>query len=92
MMRSAMAFCFFAFLSSADVLAADLKQHLMTVTLGKKVTIADFGSFKPAARAARVGKNPKTGAPIKIPATTVPKFTPGVAFRDLVAKEGKRAK
>lgn len=30
MMRSAMAFCFFAFLSSADVLAADLKQHLLT--------------------------------------------------------------
>lgn len=30
MMRSAMAFCFFAFLTSADVLAADLKQHLLT--------------------------------------------------------------
>jgi DNA-binding protein HU-beta len=60
--------------------------------MGKKVTIAGFGTFKPAARAARVGKNPKTGAPIKIQATTVPKFTPGVAFRDMVAKEGKSAR
>jgi nucleoid DNA-binding protein len=39
----------------------------------------------------RVGKNPKTGAPIKIQVTIVPKFTPGVAFRDMVAKEGKSA-
>ncbi len=69
-----------------------VNEVVTAVTLGKKVTIAGFGTFKPAARAARVGKNPKTGAPIKIPATTVPKFSPGVAFRDLVAKEGRRAK
>ncbi|MDD5472357.1 MAG: HU family DNA-binding protein [Sideroxydans sp.] len=68
-----------------------VNEVVTAVTMGKMVTIAGFGTFKPAARAARVGKNPKTGAPIKIQATTVPKFTPGVAFRDMVAKEGKIA-
>jgi DNA-binding protein HU-beta len=51
-----------------------------------------FGTFKPAARAARVGKNPKTGAPIKIKATTVPKFTPGATFKEKVANKGKAKK
>ena len=68
-----------------------VNEVVTAVTMGKMVTIAGFGTFKPAARAARVGKNPKTGAPIKIQATAVPKFPPGVAFRDMVAKEGKIA-
>jgi DNA-binding protein HU-beta len=49
-----------------------------------------FGSFKSAKRAARTGKNPKTGATLKIPATTVPKFSAGAGFKLAVA--GKKAK
>lgn len=48
------------------------------------VTLVGFGTFKTQGRAARNGVNPKTGAKIKIKATTVPKFTPGKALKDLV--------
>jgi DNA-binding protein HU-beta len=60
------------------------------VSKGDSVTLVGFGTFKSAKRAARTGKNPKTGATIKIAATTVPKFTAGAAFKAAVA--GKKAK
>lgn len=49
---------------------------------GDAVTIAGFGSFKTTKRAARKGRNPRTGAEIQIPASTVVKFTPGKALKD----------
>ena len=58
-----------------------------TVSKGENVTLVGFGSFKAAKRAARTGKNPKTGAAIKIPATTVPKFSAGATFKAAVAKK-----
>ena len=60
-----------------------------TVSKGENVTLVGFGSFKAAKRAARTGKNPKTGAAIKIPATTVPKFSAGASFKAAVAKKKK---
>jgi DNA-binding protein HU-beta len=60
-----------------------------TVSKGDNVTLVGFGSFKAAKRAARTGKNPKTGAAIKIPATTVPKFSAGATFKAAVAKKKK---
>ena len=54
---------------------------------GDEVRLVGFGTFKPAARSAREGKNPKTGEPLKIAATTVPKFAPGAAFKAAVAKK-----
>jgi DNA-binding protein HU-beta len=59
------------------------------VSKGDSVTLVGFGTFKPAKRAARTGKNPKTGATLKIPATTVPKFSAGATFKAAVA--GKKA-
>lgn len=59
------------------------------VAKGDNVTLVGFGSFKAAKRAARTGKNPKTGAAIKIPATTVPKFSAGASFKAAVAKKKK---
>jgi DNA-binding protein HU-beta len=50
---------------------------------GQKVTFVGFGTFSVSRRKARTGRNPQTGAPIKIAARKVPKFTPG--------KELKRA-
>ncbi|MFT5166201.1 MAG: DNA-binding protein HU-beta [Saprospiraceae bacterium] len=44
---------------------------------GDKVTIVGFGTFSCANRAARVGRNPQTGASINIPAKNVVKFKPG---------------
>jgi nucleoid DNA-binding protein len=48
------------------------------------VQIAGFGSFKTAKREARTGRNPQTGAEIKIEARMVPKFIPGKALKDTV--------
>jgi DNA-binding protein HU-beta len=60
------------------------------VSKGDSVTLVGFGTFKSAKRAARTGKNPKTGATIKIAATTVPKFSAGSAFKTAVAGKKKK--
>ncbi len=49
---------------------------------GGSVDIAGFGSFSVAARAARTGRNPKTGEALQIKAAKVPKFKPGKGLRD----------
>jgi DNA-binding protein HU-beta len=51
---------------------------------GGDVRIPDFGTFKVAKRKAREGRNPATGATIKIPASNVPKFTPAKKLKDLL--------
>lgn len=51
---------------------------------GDKVTLVGFGTFSVAKRAARKGRNPQTGASIKIAARKVPKFTAGKALKDYV--------
>jgi DNA-binding protein HU-beta len=57
-----------------------------TVAKGKKVTLVGFGTFEARKRAARTGRNPQTGKEIKIPAKTVPAFTAGKKFKELVNK------
>jgi DNA-binding protein HU-beta len=59
------------------------------VAKGDDVALVGFGTFKPAKRAARTGKNPKTGEVLNIAATTVPKFSAGATFKAAVA--GKKA-
>ncbi|MFM0076572.1 HU family DNA-binding protein [Paraburkholderia sediminicola] len=49
---------------------------------GDTVQLIGFGSFSRGARAARVGRNPSTGAEIQIPAAKTVKFTAGKAFKD----------
>ena len=51
---------------------------------GDPVTLIGFGTFKTAKRAARIGRNPQTGAELKIPARTVPSFTAGAALKSAV--------
>ena len=53
---------------------------------GHKVTIVGFGTFSVSKRKARTGRNPQTGAPIKIGAKKVPKFTAGSDLKKAVAK------
>jgi nucleoid DNA-binding protein len=75
-------------LSKADAgrtLDAVLDTIVNTVKRGDEVAITGFGSFKGKHRAARTGRNPKTGAEIQIAAVTVPGFKPGKAFKDAVA-------
>jgi DNA-binding protein HU-beta len=53
-----------------------------TLKKGGSVTIVGFGTFGVTKRAARTGRNPRTGAAIKIKAAKVPKFKPGKALKD----------
>ncbi|WP_028225549.1 HU family DNA-binding protein [Paraburkholderia ferrariae] len=55
-----------------------------TVTAGDSVQLVGFGSFSTGQRAARVGRNPATGAEIQIAAAKTVKFTAGKAFKDAV--------
>jgi DNA-binding protein HU-beta len=72
--------------SSARALDAlvDIISH--TVAKKESVQLVGFGTFKASKRAARTGRNPRTGVALKIAATTVPQFSAGVAFKELVAK------
>lgn len=70
--------------SANEVLAALLETVQKTVSKGKKVTLVGFGSFEARKRAARTGRNPQTGKEIKIAAKTVPAFTAGKKFKELV--------
>ncbi|WP_137890356.1 HU family DNA-binding protein [Ramlibacter sp. 2FC] len=69
--------------------ALDALLETITTTVAKKqdVTLVGFGTFKALKRAARKGKNPRTGEALKIAATTVPKFTPGATFKAAVGKK-----
>lgn len=53
-----------------------------TLKKGGSVTLVGFGTFSVAKRAARTGRNPRTGAAIKIKAAKLPKFRPGKGLRD----------
>ncbi len=57
------------------------------VAKGTAVNIVGFGKFHAVKRAARTGRNPATGAVIKIAATTTPRFAAGKAFKDSVARK-----
>ncbi len=51
---------------------------------GQSFTFVGFGTFSVSKRKARIGRNPQTGAEIKIPAKKVPKFSPGKALKNAV--------
>ena len=69
--------------------ALDALTNTITKTLKKKdkVALVGFGTFQTSKRAARTGRNPQTGAEIKIPAATVPKFSAGKGLKDAVNKK-----
>lgn len=77
-------------LSKADSEKA-LKAFIGAVTkalkAGEKVSLVGFGTFSVGQRAARTGKNPQTGAKIKIAAAKTPKFKAGKALKDAVNKK-----
>ena len=69
---------------------ADKALNALVEVLGKalkkndKVALVGFGTFSVRKRAARTGRNPKTGAPLKIAASKNPTFKAGKAFKDAV--------
>lgn len=70
--------------ATADVITAVLETVEKTVSKGNKVTLVGFGTFEPRKRAARTGRNPQTGAALKIPAKTIPVFSAGKKFKEIV--------
>jgi len=56
-----------------------------TLKKGGEVSIAGFGIFSVKQRAARMARNPKTGAQVKVEAKRVPKFRPAKGLKDTIA-------
>ena len=60
-----------------EVVAEELKK-------GEKIQLVGFGTFEVSARAARTGRNPQTGAEMKLPASKAPKVKAGKALKDAI--------
>ena len=60
-----------------DVVSEEMKK-------GEKVQLVGFGTFEVSERAAREGRNPKSGEPMKIEASRTPKFKAGKALKDAI--------
>ncbi len=70
--------------AAARALGTVLDSIVSALKAGQQVSLLGFGTFAVKPRAARVGRNPKTGAPIQIEAANVPVFKAGKALKDAV--------
>ena len=68
-----------------------LEYMAQTLASGERIEIRGFGSFSLHYRPARVGRNPKSGEPVSLPAKYVPHFKPGKELRDRVDNEDDRS-
>ena len=68
--------------AAARALEATIDAVKTTLNAGGSVSLVGFGTFAVGKRAPRLGRNPRTGAAIKIKAAKVPKFRPGKALKD----------
>lgn len=69
---------------AGDGLNAVLAEIEKSLKTGNDVVLTGFGTFSVSKRAARMGRNPQTGAAIKIAAKKVPKFKAGKGLKDAV--------
>jgi DNA-binding protein HU-beta len=77
--------------TATEAVNAVLDTIQITVAKGDKVAITGFGVFEKSIRPARTARNPATGAAIKVPKTSVPKFRAGADFKALVNGDKKVA-
>jgi DNA-binding protein HU-beta len=70
--------------TATEAVNAVLETIQGAVAKGDKVAITGFGVFEKSDRPARTARNPATGASIKVPKSSVPKFRPGADFKALV--------
>jgi DNA-binding protein HU-beta len=68
--------------AATRALASIIEAVKKTLKKGDTVTLVGFGTFGVSKRAARTGRNPRTGAPLKIKAAKVPRFKPGKGLKD----------
>jgi DNA-binding protein HU-beta len=71
--------------AAGTALDAVLAEVQSAVTKGDKVSITGFGVFEKRVRAARMARNPRTGAAVRVKKTSVPAFRPGAGFKEMVA-------
>lgn len=74
---------------TARFLDALVNQVTDVVAKGDKVALLGFGTFEGSRRAAKTGRNPKTGEAIQIAATVTPKFSAGATFKAKVKAAAK---
>ena len=70
--------------NATDALASFIDNISGALGKGESVTLVGFGTFSVSNRAARTGRNPKTGAPIQIKASKVPPFKAGKSLKDSI--------
>jgi DNA-binding protein HU-beta len=76
--------------ADVDKVLGSLIQHTqVAVKKGERVSLVGFGTFERQDRRARTARNPRSGEPVKVKATKVPRFRAGQGFKDVVA--GKAA-
>ena len=72
--------------TDVDKVLGSLIQHTQVVVKkGDRVSLVGFGTFERQDRKARTARNPRSGAPVKVKATKVPRFRAGQGFKDVVA-------
>ena len=67
--------------AALDAFVGNVQKSLKS---GSKVTLVGFGTFSASTRGERMGRNPQTGQPIRIPARRVAKFSAGKALKDAI--------
>lgn len=77
---------------AAEAVDAVFSTIVRSVAKGESVTVIGFGVFEKRKRAARVARNPRTGAPVKVRATSVPAFRPSDTFKAATTKKVKLPK
>ena len=76
--------------ADVDRVLGSLIQHTqVAVKKGERVSLVGFGTFERQDRKARTARNPRSGEPVKVKATKVPRFRAGQGFKDVVS--GKSA-
>ena len=71
---------------SAAIIEHILTSMVQAIERGDKVEIRGFGSFRTRPRRARIGRNPKTGARVEVPAKRIPFFKPSKELQELIQK------
>jgi DNA-binding protein HU-beta len=72
--------------ADVDKVLGSLIQHTqVAVKKGDRVSLVGFGTFERQDRKARTARNPRSGAPVKVKATKIPRFRAGQGFKDVVS-------
>jgi DNA-binding protein HU-beta len=79
--------------SDVDKVLGSLIQHTqVAVKKGDRVSLVGFGTFERQDRKARTARNPRSGQPVKVKATKVPRFRAGQGFKDVVSGKASAPK